>query len=110
MRTVEWDYETGRLRMIDQRKLPWEETIAEFDDFREVARSITEMYVRGAPAIGAAAAFGMVLAARQSNASDRKPKIETLKRDRISVTFESQAPSYPTPEKGSANHESATQY
>jgi len=57
--------------MIDQRQLPWQLEIAEFDDYRQVAGAITEMYVRGAPAIGAAAAFGLALAARQSQATSR---------------------------------------
>ena len=78
MRTVFWDYDTGSVKMIDQRQLPWEYEIAEFTDFREVARSITEMYVRGAPAIGAAAAFGMALAARQSTAVDRLTLLRDL--------------------------------
>ena len=65
MRTVLWDYDANTVKMIDQRLLPWKYEIAEFDDYGEVARAINEMYVRGAPAIGAAAAFGMALAARQ---------------------------------------------
>jgi methylthioribose-1-phosphate isomerase len=69
MRTIEWD--NGVVKMIDQRLLPGAFEIAEFDDYRQVARAIREMYIRGAPAIGAAAAFGMALAARQSSAGDR---------------------------------------
>ena len=69
MRTVYWDYDRNTVKMIDQRQLPWQFEVAEFTDFREVARSFTEMYVRGAPAIGAAAGFGMVLAAMQSQAT-----------------------------------------
>jgi methylthioribose-1-phosphate isomerase len=69
MRTVEW-YE-GKVRMIDQRILPWELTLLDYDDYREVARAITDMVVRGAPAIGAAAAFGMALAAMQAPTKDR---------------------------------------
>ena len=69
MRTVFWNYDNDTVKLIDQRQLPFEFVIAEFDDYREVARSITEMYVRGAPAIGATAAFGMALAARQSTAT-----------------------------------------
>lgn len=76
MRTVFW--EDDRLKMIDQRQLPWQFEIAEFDDYVEVARSIKEMYVRGAPAIGATAAFGMVLAARQSKATDRMTFLRDL--------------------------------
>lgn len=77
MRSVEWDYDRHHLKMIDQRHLPAVLEIAEFDDYRQVATAIREMYVRGAPAIGAAAAFGLALAAYQSQATDR----ETLLRD-----------------------------
>jgi methylthioribose-1-phosphate isomerase len=69
MRTVKW--EDGVVKMIDQRLLPGAFEIAEFTDYGEVARSIKEMYIRGAPAIGAATAFGMALAAYQSQAIDR---------------------------------------
>ncbi len=78
MRTVYWDYATDTVKMIDQRQLPWTFEVAEFDDYREVARAITEMYVRGAPAIGAAAAFGVALAARQSAATNREALLADL--------------------------------
>jgi len=68
MRTVEWD--NGQVKMVDQRLLPTEYNIVAFDDVAGVARSIREMYVRGAPAIGATAAFGMALAAQVSTATD----------------------------------------
>jgi len=68
MRTVEWS--NGKVRMIDQRQLPWNVEYVEYNDYREVAQSITDMVVRGAPAIGATAAFGMALAAQQSPALD----------------------------------------
>lgn len=78
MRTVFWDYDTNTEKMIDQRKLPWEFEVAEFDDHKEVARAIKEMYVRGAPAIGAAAGFAMALAAQQSKATDRLTLLRDL--------------------------------
>ncbi len=52
--------------MIDQRVLPHEERYNEYRDVREVADAIRDMVVRGAPAIGVAAAFGVALAARVS--------------------------------------------
>jgi methylthioribose-1-phosphate isomerase len=70
MRTVEWNYDTNKFQMIDQRLLPGEFKVAVFDDYRLVAQAITDMVVRGAPAIGGAAAFGLALAAQQSNASN----------------------------------------
>jgi len=71
MRTIEWDVK-GTVKMIDQRKLPLEFVIVEFDDYRDVATAIKDMYIRGAPAIGAAAAFGLALAGRQSQATSRE--------------------------------------
>nr|MBN1229749.1 S-methyl-5-thioribose-1-phosphate isomerase [Anaerolineae bacterium] len=76
MRTVEWH--EGKVRMIDQRALPWDIVLVEFRDYTEVAQSISEMIVRGAPAIGAAAAFGMVLAARQFDATNRQELLRYL--------------------------------
>jgi methylthioribose-1-phosphate isomerase len=76
MRTVDWDQ--GVVKMIDQRLLPGVFEIVEFRDYREVARAIQEMYVRGAPAIGAAAAFGMALAAYQSSAANRLALLRDL--------------------------------
>lgn len=68
MRTVEWH--EGRVKMIDQRLLPWELTFQEYDTYQGVAEGIKTMVVRGAPAIGASAGFGMALAAQQSQAAD----------------------------------------
>ncbi len=76
MRSVFW--EDDHLKMIDQRRLPHEFAIAEYDDVRDVANGIRDMVVRGAPAIGAAAAFGMALAAANSRAADREAFIEDL--------------------------------
>lgn len=76
MRTVFW--ENGAVKMIDQRQLPAVFELAEFTDYRDVARSIKEMYIRGAPAIGAAAAFGMALAAFQSKAANRADFLRDL--------------------------------
>ena len=66
MRTVEWDQ--GAVKMVDQRALPWKLEFARLETVEAVAESIRNMTVRGAPAIGAAAGFGMALAARQSDA------------------------------------------
>jgi methylthioribose-1-phosphate isomerase len=68
MRTVFW--QDNQVQMIDQRLLPGEFVIVTFATVQEVARSIREMYVRGAPAIGATGAYGMVVAAQSSRASD----------------------------------------
>lgn len=68
MRTVEWDTSKNNVRMIDQRMLPGEFRVVELNTSREVATAIREMVVRGAPAIGASAAFGFALAAYHSQA------------------------------------------
>jgi methylthioribose-1-phosphate isomerase len=57
-------WQDGRLELIDQRRLPAEEVWLSFGDYLEVARAIREMVVRGAPAIGCAAAFGYALGVR----------------------------------------------
>ncbi|HXF60094.1 MAG TPA: S-methyl-5-thioribose-1-phosphate isomerase [Caldilineaceae bacterium] len=67
-RTVFW--QDKRVHMIDQRVLPAEYVIAQFDTVAGVAGSIREMVVRGAPAIGATGAYGMALAAEVSKAQD----------------------------------------
>ena len=69
MRSVKWH--DGKVQMIDQRLLPAEFRLVEYGDYREVAQAIRTMVIRGAPAIGAAAAFGMALAAQGSRAPDR---------------------------------------
>ena len=50
--------------LIDQRRLPDEEVYLRCRDHREVARAIKEMAIRGAPAIGVAAAYGLALGVR----------------------------------------------
>jgi methylthioribose-1-phosphate isomerase len=76
MRTVEW--RESRVRLIDQRQLPWALAYAEYDDYRDLAQAITDGVVRGAQAVGVAAAFGMALAAQQSTALDIGSTLEFL--------------------------------
>jgi methylthioribose-1-phosphate isomerase len=54
------------LFLLDQRRLPAEQVWLEYDHPKDVAKAIKDMVVRGAPAIGITAAFGVVLAARQA--------------------------------------------
>jgi len=54
--------------MLDQRRLPGEVVYHTYTDYREVARAIKDMVIRGAPAIGVAAAMGMALGVEHSNA------------------------------------------
>ena len=60
MKTLEWT--NNRLKLIDQTKLPDELTYVYCDTYQDVIEAIKDMTVRGAPAIGVAAAFGMALA------------------------------------------------
>src|SRR5262247_1228862 len=62
VRTIEW--RDGRVVMLDQRLLPTREVYRVYRDHREVARAIKDMVVRGAPAIGVAAAMGIALGMR----------------------------------------------
>ena len=64
--TIEW--QDGAVVMIDQRKLPAEEAYVRCRTPREVARAIRSMVIRGAPAIGVAAAMGLALGVRRSRA------------------------------------------
>ncbi|MFZ5876535.1 MAG: S-methyl-5-thioribose-1-phosphate isomerase [Nitrospirota bacterium] len=60
--TVAWH--NGRVRLLDQRRLPGEVVYWDCADYREVAEAIKTLAVRGAPAIGIAAAMGLALGAR----------------------------------------------
>lgn len=89
MRTITWQDERKVVQMIDQRILPREFELLDFDHYTEVAKAITTMVIRGAPAIGAAAAFGMALAGFNSDArtieelqSDLSEAGETLNKAR----------------------------
>ena len=62
--TIEWTDDA--IVMVDQRKLPGEETYVRCRSAHEVAKAIKTMVIRGAPAIGVAAAMGLALGVRQS--------------------------------------------
>jgi methylthioribose-1-phosphate isomerase len=61
--TIEW--ENGAVVMLDQRLLPTRKVYRTYRNYRGVARAIKDMVIRGAPAIGVAAAMGIALGARQ---------------------------------------------
>jgi len=83
-RTIEWHVSPGGaggrgvVKMIDQRLLPHEVVVRSYTDYRDVAEAIRAMVIRGAPAIGAAAAFGMALAGLQSQAENRLDLLRDL--------------------------------
>src|ERR1035441_7234743 len=66
IKTLEWT--DAGVRFIDQTKLPTEETYVTGKNYEEVADAIRTMIVRGAPAIGVAAAMGVALGTLQSPA------------------------------------------
>jgi methylthioribose-1-phosphate isomerase len=75
---LEW---TGTsLRLLDQRRLPAQSDWLELRTAREVAQAIRDMVVRGAPAIAAAAAWGIVLEADRLAAAAGEPDIQELER------------------------------
>jgi len=70
MRTIDWV--DGKVEMIDQTKLPHELVIIKCEDYQAVAEAIKTMKVRGAPAIGVAAAFGLALGAQNIKTDDKE--------------------------------------
>ena len=68
VRAVQWQGDC--LRLLDQRKLPFDEAWIDCHDANAVAEAIRELVVRGAPAIGIAAAWGVVLAAQRGDDLD----------------------------------------
>ena len=70
----------GALVLIDQRKLPREEVYLECRTEEEVAEAIKSMVVRGAPAIGIAAGYGMALAAARHAGPGADAQREALER------------------------------
>ena len=88
-KAIEWL--DGRLRILDQSKLPHEQIFADLDNHQDVVLAIKEMQVRGAPAIGIAAAYGIAI-----GASD----IETANKDeflaQLSQVIQTFAVSRPT--------------
>ena len=82
LKAVEWT--AGKVRLIDQTKLPQEELYLELSDYRDVVEAIKMLRVRGAPAIGIAAAYGLALGANSIKAKSKKEfltKLHTISDD-----------------------------
>ena len=77
MTPIAWS--DGHLRLLDQTRLPQEEIWLALTDHRQVAEAIRSMRVRGAPAIGVAAAYGLALAAAAGSRSDRDELLAELR-------------------------------
>ncbi len=85
MRTVEWNLQTPSLNLIDQRLLPEQFSVFVCWSCEDVEAAIRHMVVRGAPAIGAAAAFGLVLAALQHASSSPDVLRAEIKRSAVAL-------------------------
>jgi len=72
---LRYDAKAGVLSLLDQRLLPEGEVWVECRTVEEVARAIKDMVVRGAPAIGVAAAYGMAIAARTGVSLDQAAEL-----------------------------------
>jgi len=79
VKTIEW--KNGKVLMLDQSRLPLEVRFVECNDYRKVAEGIKKLWIRGAPAIGIAAAMGIAMGAQDikaANASDFMKKLEPI--------------------------------
>jgi methylthioribose-1-phosphate isomerase len=70
MNSIEWIH--GKVRFIDQTRLPNEEVFVETDDLAVLAEAIRTLKVRGAPALGIAAAYGILLGTQHLRTEDSK--------------------------------------
>jgi methylthioribose-1-phosphate isomerase len=80
LRTVWWEHDA--VALVDQRLLPHQYEIAHCQTVEAVARAIKTMQVRGAPAIGCTAAYGIVLAAHLSTAPDTNTLLQELEQSK----------------------------
>ncbi len=81
---IEWMGD--RVRLLDQTLLPAEEVYLEISDYREIMNAIKELKVRGAPAIGVAGAYGLVLGALQIKAKNKAAFLNKLHEVAIAIT------------------------
>lgn len=84
MDAIRW--ERGTLYLLDQTRLPAEEQWLKYTDYREVARAIQTMVVRGAPAIGITAAYAMVLAAQKNVCKGDFPAAMSQAKDTLAAS------------------------
>lgn len=66
--TIKWIADRSVVRMLDQRRLPHATIYLDYTDYQSLATAITDMVIRGAPALGAAGGYGLALAATYSPA------------------------------------------
>jgi len=80
LETIRWDDRRRELLLLDQRVIPDKLRFVRCRTYRQVAEAIKNMTVRGAPAIGVAAAFGIVLAAMRSEFNTREKLLKELEK------------------------------
>jgi methylthioribose-1-phosphate isomerase len=85
---IEWL--DGKLRILDQSRLPWEQIFIDLDNYHDVVLAIKEMRVRGAPAIGVAAAYGIALGALSIKTTNRNEFLAQL--NQVMQTFAASRP------------------
>jgi len=78
MRTIEW--QNGTVLTIDQTRLPHETVILKMKSCEEIAEAIKSMRIRGAPLLGAAAAYALALTAHYSKAKSREEIVKELEK------------------------------
>ena len=76
MKPIEWVH--GKLRILDQTRLPLEHVVLQLEYYQEVADAIKELRVRGAPAIGVAGGYGIAMGAQKIKASDKEGFVAEL--------------------------------
>jgi methylthioribose-1-phosphate isomerase len=81
MRTIEWDADRDCVVMVDQTKLPGEYTTFHAETIEQLIESIRRLRVRGAPALGAAGAYGVALAARRNDAEGFDAYLDAVEAD-----------------------------
>jgi methylthioribose-1-phosphate isomerase len=81
MRTIDWDDDRDCVVMVDQTRLPAEHTTYHAETVGDLVESIERLRVRGAPALGAAGAFGVALAARRNDADEFGDYREAVRAD-----------------------------
>lgn len=76
IKSIEWS--DGKVIMLDQSKLPFEITYIECKDHRKVAEGIRKLWIRGAPAIGIAAAMGIALGSQEIRANSHEGFMKSI--------------------------------
>ncbi len=80
----------NKLRILDQSKLPQEQSFLDLDDYRDVVSAIVEMKIRGAPTIGVTAAYGIALGAQGIKTADKEDFLSEL--NQVMQTFAAARP------------------